>query len=325
VLEGDFVKFTHGSSICMNPFEIVQNFEEEADMLAGLVSQMATPTEKLTDFQTAGLKRILKQLWTEKAQGMSVDDIAKQLCAEADQRLKDVGEQLFPFTTKGEYGRYFNGKNNAKFVRDFTVLELEELKGRKHLQQVVLLQLIYQIQQEMYLGERNRPKIVIIDEAWDLLTEGDVAKFMEHGYRRFRKYGGAAVTITQSVNDLYRNAAGRAIVENSANMYLLGQKAEVIEGMKQDRRLPLSDGGYELLKTVHTLPGAYSEIFFITEMGSGIGRLIVDPFKRILFSTKPEDVNALKQLRRQGLSLGDAIQQLIDSRSSKPRESAYGS
>lgn len=324
VLEGDFVKFTHGSGICMNPFEIVQNFEEEADMLAGLVSQMAAPTEKLTDFQTAGLKRILKQLWTDKAQAMSVDDIAKQLCSETDQRLKDVGEQLFPFTTRGEYGRYFNGQNNAKFASDFTVLELEELKGRKHLQQVVLLQLIYQIQQEMYLGERNRPKIVIIDEAWDLLTEGDVAKFMEHGYRRFRKYGGAAVTITQSVNDLYRNAAGRAIVENSANMYLLGQKAEVIEGMKQDRRLPLSDGGYELLKTVHTLPGAYSEIFFITEMGSGIGRLIVDPFKRILFSTKPEDVNALKQLRRQGLSLGDAIQQLIDSRQSKTRELNHG-
>ncbi len=317
VLEGDFVKFTNSSGICMNPFEIVQHFEEEADMLAGLVSQMAAPTEKLTDFQTAGLKRILKNLWTAKAQSMSVDDIATTLCSEEDQRLKDVGEQLFPFTTKGEYGRYFNGKNNAKFASDFTVLELEELKGRKHLQQVVLLQLIYQIQQEMYLGERNRPKIVIIDEAWDLLTEGDVAKFMEHGYRRFRKYGGAAVTITQSVNDLYRNAAGRAIVENSANMYLLGQKAEVIEGMKQDRRLPLSDGGYELLKTVHTLPGAYSEIFFITEMGSGIGRLIVDPFKRVLFSTKPEDVQALKQLRRQGLSLGEAVQQLIESRKSK--------
>jgi conjugal transfer ATP-binding protein TraC len=324
VLEGDFVKFTHGSGICMNPFEIVQNFEEEADMLAGLVSQMAAPTEKLSDFQTAGLKRVLKNLWTEKAQAMSVDDIAAILCREDDQRLRDVGEQLFPFTSRGEYGRYFNGRNNARFSNDFTVLELEELKGRKHLQQVVLLQLIYQIQQEMYLGERNRPKIVIIDEAWDLLTEGDVAKFMEHGYRRFRKYGGAAVTITQSVNDLYRNAAGRAIVENSANMYLLGQKAEVIEGMKQDRRLPLSDGGYELLKTVHTLPGAYSEIFFLTEMGSGIGRLIVDPFKRLLFSTKPEDVQALKQLRRQGFSLGDAIQQLQSSRKAKEREVTHG-
>jgi conjugal transfer ATP-binding protein TraC len=324
VLEGDFVKFTHGSGICMNPFEIVQNFEEEADMLAGLVSQMAAPMEKLSDFQTAGLKRVLKHLWTEKAQAMAVDDIAAILCREDDQRLRDVGEQLFPFTSRGEYGRYFNGRNNARFSNDFTVLELEELKGRKHLQQVVLLQLIYQIQQEMYLGERNRPKIVIIDEAWDLLTEGDVAKFMEHGYRRFRKYGGAAVTITQSVNDLYRNAAGRAIVENSANMYLLGQKAEVIEGMKQDRRLPLSDGGYELLKTVHTLPGAYSEIFFLTEMGSGIGRLIVDPFKRLLFSTKPEDVQALKQLRRQGLSLGDAIQQLQSNRKAQEREVTHG-
>ncbi|ORP14430.1 hypothetical protein B7943_12470, partial [Vibrio cholerae] len=76
--------------------------------------------------------------------------------------------------------------------------ELEELKGRKHLQQVVLLQLIYQIQQEMYLGERDRRKIVFIDEAWDLLTQGDVGKFIETGYRRFRKYGGSAVTVTQS-------------------------------------------------------------------------------------------------------------------------------
>jgi conjugal transfer ATP-binding protein TraC len=107
-------------------------------------------------------------------------------------------------------------------------------------------------------------------------------------------------------------------------MYLLGQKAEVIEGMKQDRRLPLSEGGYELLKTVHTLPGAYSEIFFLTEMGSGIGRLIVDPFKRLLFSTKPEDVQALRQLRRQGLNLGEAIQQLLDARRPKEREAPYG-
>jgi conjugal transfer ATP-binding protein TraC len=43
-----------------------------------------------------------------------------------------------------------------------------------------------------------------------------------------------------------------------------------------------------------------------------------------LFSTKPEDVQALKQLRRQGLSLGDAIQQLQDSRKAKDREVHYG-
>ncbi len=310
-LDGDFMAFSADKPICLNPFELVRSWEEEADVVAGLVTAMAAPTEKLSDYQTAGLKRVLKSVWDSQGQSMTVDDIAKALCTEQDQRLTDVGEQLFPFTTQGEYGRFFNGENNVRFTNDFTVLELEELKGRKHLQQVVLLQLIYQIQQEMYLGERDRPKIVIIDESWDLLGMGDAATFMEHGYRRFRKYGGAAVTITQSVNDLYRTPTGRAIVENSANMYLLGQKAEAIEALKAERRLPLSEGGYSLLKTVHTLPGVYSEIFFITERGTGIGRLVVDPFKRILFSTRADEVNAIRQLRRQGLSLQEAVNTLM--------------
>ena len=200
---------------------------------------------------------------------------------------------------------------------DFTVLELEELKGRKHLQQVVLLQLIYQIQQEMYLGVRDRRKLLFIDEAWDLLTAGDVAKFVETGYRRFRKYGGAAVTITQSVNDLYANPTGRAIAENSANMLLLGQKTEAIEQIKKDCRLPLNHAGYEILKNIHTMPGRYSEIFLITEMGYGVGRLIVDPFKRLLYSTKAEDVYAIKRLTECGMSVSDAIHQILTDAGTK--------
>jgi conjugal transfer ATP-binding protein TraC len=306
-LGGEFMAFSPEQQLCLNPFDLIRSWEEEADVVAGLVTAMAAPTEKLTDFQTASLKRVLRAVWETHGAAMTVDDIAARLCAEPDRRVVDVGEQLFPFTRQGEYGRFFHGRNTVQFDGDFTVLELEELKGRKHLQQVVLLQLIYQIQQAMYLGERDRPKLVIIDESWDLLTLGDAATFMEHGYRRFRKYGGAAITITQSVNDLYRSPTGRAIVENSAHLILLGQKAEAIESLKTERRLPLSDGGYQLLKTVHTLPGLYSELFVLTERGSGIGRLVVDPVKRLLFSTRPEDVNALRTLRKQGLSLSEAI------------------
>ncbi|HCF5760994.1 TPA: ATP-binding protein, partial [Pseudomonas aeruginosa] len=208
----------------------------------------------------------------------------------------------------------FNGKNNVDFKNPFTVLELEELKGRKHLQQVVLLQLIYQIQQNMYLGQRDRRKIVIIDEAWSLLTEGDVSKFIEHGYRRFRKYGGAAITITQSVNDLYANPTGRAIAENSANTFLLGQKADAINLIKKEGRLSLSEGGFNLLKTVHTMRGQYSEIFFMTEHGSGIGRLTVDPFSLLLYSTAPDDVQAINDHRSEGLSMNESINAVLRDR-----------
>ena len=85
-------------------------------MVAGLVTAMAAPTEKLSDYQTAGLKRVLKSVWDAQGQSMTVDDIAKALCAEQDQRLTDVGEQLFPFTTQGEYGRFFNGQNNISII-----------------------------------------------------------------------------------------------------------------------------------------------------------------------------------------------------------------
>ncbi len=47
-----------------------------------------------------------------------------------------------------------------------------------------------------------------MDEAWDLLKEGEVSTFMEHAYRKFRKYGGSVVIATQSINDLYEKRCG---------------------------------------------------------------------------------------------------------------------
>lgn len=311
---GDFIEFNRDSTICLNPFPLIKDFSDEEDMIVGLLSSMAAPNQTLSDFQIACMKRILSDVWALKGRDMTVDDLAEKFILEDDQRVRDIGTQLYPFTKHGEYGRYFYGENNVSFQRNFSVLELEELKGRKHLQQVVLLQLIYQIQQDMYLGEKSQPKIVIIDEAWSLLTEGDVAKFIEHGYRRFRKYGGSAIVITQSVTDLYDSPTGRAIAENSANMYLLGQKSEAISALEKEDRLPIGPGGYSLLKTVRTEAGAYSEIFFLTDRGGGIGRLIVDKYHQLLYSTHPNDVHAISERRKAGMNVSQAIESILRDR-----------
>src|SRR5690606_21479826 len=138
------------------------------------------------------------------------------------------------------------------------------------------------IQQAVYLGDRSRMKVVIIDEAWDLLKEGEVSVFMEHAYRKFRKYGGSVLIATQSLNDLYENEVGRAIAENSASMYLLGQTEETVESVKKSGRLSLSEGGYNILKSVHTIAGVYSEIFIRSNAGVGVGRLVVSDFHKLL-------------------------------------------
>ena len=305
-----FMVFSADSDICLNPFSLVRDYNEEADILAGLVTMMAAPTEALSDFQTAGLKRVLNQVWEAEGPAMIIDSLAQALKSEEDGRLRDIGEQLYPFTTKGEYGRFFNGANNVRFDGRLVVIELEELRGRRQLQQVVLLQLIYQIQQSMHLGQRDRRKLVIIDEAWDLLTQGNVATFIEHGFRRFRKYGGAAIVVTQSVNDLYNSPSGEAISENSALKLLLGQTREAIARLEQSKRIDLGEYGYAMLKTVHTLPGRYSEIAILCDGSLGVGRLYVEPFKKVLYSTKSDEVYAVQQWQAQGLSLMEAIERV---------------
>jgi conjugal transfer ATP-binding protein TraC len=73
----------------------------------------------------------------------------------------------------------------------------------------------------------------------------------------------------------------------------------------------MSDAGAEMLKTVHTVPGAYSEVMTLCDSGAGIGRLLVDPFRRLLYSTRPSDVAAIRHLREKGFSVEQAINELL--------------
>jgi len=68
---------------------------------------------------------------------------------------------------------------------------------------------------------------------------------------------------------------------------------------------------------VSTEHGYYSEIYIHSPMGSGLGRLILDPFSMLTYSTRAEDYEAIKRLREQGVSVADAIEQLVAQRESR--------
>ena len=331
LLAGSFIDVAD-PKVGLNPFPLVQRYEThvgaggeiedgEGDVLEALVGAMAAETEPLTDFQRQSLSRVMHELWAEHGPATTIDHIAQAMTALEDQRARDIGIQLFAFTSRGSFGRYFAGANTMRLDNRLVVLELEHLKQRKHLQRVVLLQLIYQIQQAMYLGDRGRRKIVIIDEAWDLLTSGEVGKFIETGYRRFRKYNGAAVVITQSLEDLHSNPVGEAIAANSAITFQLAQKSDTLDGLHARSKIP---GGYtlKLLKSVHTAPGRYAELYLMSNRGSGIARLVVSPFLQLLYSTQAEDVSAIAALRRQGLGLVEAVDELVARRTRAKADAA---
>lgn len=322
ILGGQFISFDEEHLPHMNPFKMIRDIQEEHDSIIAILENMISPRTKLSDTQSAVLNRIFDEGWRQYGDNLSIDIIQNMLEKEGekqnDLRVKDMATQIYPYTTRGRYGNVFNGESNIDFNNRFTVLELEELNGFPDLRQVVLLQLIFQIQQQIFLSNNSsQKKIVMIDEAWDLLKQGQTATFMEHAYRKFRKYGASAIIATQSLNDLYNGTSGvgKAIAENSAFNFLLGQKSETVEQVRKAGYMDLTPGGFEILKTVHTVAGAFSEIFIKNSAGAvGIGRLIVSEFEKLMFSTRKEDTAAINEYVKHGLNYTQAIEQVLIDR-----------
>ena len=232
---------------------------------------------------------------------------------EHERDLSRLATALEPYTRHGIYSSYFEGEANIQFHKNFVVLELEELKAKKDLQAVVMQLMMYRITQEMYL-DRSKRKLVIIDEAWDLMGSGSSAGFIEAGYRRARKYGGAFGTITQSVEDYYKNEATKAAITNADWLFLLRQKPESIDRLGKEGKLHVDEWMKRQLSSVSTEHGHYSEIFVHGPMGSGVGRLILDPFSMLLYSTRAEDFQSIKTLTDQGISVVEAIDTILKQR-----------
>lgn len=322
LLGGQFIEFSETSGIRLNPFSFINDFTEDVDLLLPMFGQMISPNAPLADYEKQQLNLALHHLWEHRTDGqlLSIDQLANYLSFEVfdqdgkiDPAVRRMGVQLFPYTSKGQYGTYFEGPANIDFKSEFVVLELEELKSKPDLQKVVMLLVIYKISHEMYLT-RDRKKVVIIDEAWDLMKGGSTADFIETGYRRARKYKGSFVTGTQGVDDFYKNAASTAAFLNSDWVWMLRTKSESIQALAESKRFDLDPYKRRVLESVRTEHGLFSEIFVSCPVGYGVGRLVLDPYSLIAASSRAEDMEAVAHYTNQGMSMALAIAQVLNDR-----------
>ena len=315
-IDGEYIEFDETRVVSLNPFTHVKDIDEEMDLLAVIIAKMASPSRGFSDWEMSQTVMILKDLWNDYGAKTTVTDVAEKFTSAGeennqDRRLLDIGQQLYQFTRHGTYGKYFDGPNTLDYNNNLVVLELDNLRSKPHLQQVVMLQLIAQLQTECYLGDRSVPKVIIIDEAWELFEDPMVAKFLEGAYRRFRKYNSACVVVTQSLDDLYNSVSGAAIAKNSANVIVLRQNGEAIEGLQKSDRFKIGDYGYTMLRSLHTERGQYSDLLLRQGESWGVARFVVDRYTQLLYSTAADEVMSIKALRDQGLSTKEAIEHVI--------------
>lgn len=317
-LEGTYLEFKQESKLSINPFSNIrgdEHFKECLKLLKPLIREMAKPTEGTSDWENAAIERAIRSCWDSYKNKTTITDIAEYLKEQEDERSTDLGEMLYPYTRHGSYGHFFDGEANVDLDNDFVVLELEDLQGQQDLQSVVMMVLMFQVNQAMYMGGRERHIACIIDEAWELMGGSQAsAVFMEKGYRQARKYGCCYITCTQSIGDYHKTQAATAALENSDWIILLSQKKESIDALKQTGRISMTQGMERSLKSLKTNQDVYSECMIYGPQGYSVARLLLDKYSLALYTSKAKDFAHIESLLKQDIPIAKALEIHVQSK-----------
>jgi conjugal transfer ATP-binding protein TraC len=339
--DAQFLVFNKDIPYTLNPFAYIHEFDGKEGQGIQCLAQlktMAAPSGKITDFQNSEMLTLLTELWNQKGNRSTIDDFSAMCIGSHHESIKAIGIQLKPFCQDGYYGKFFApGKPPVNFNSRLVVVELEELKSDAHLQTVVLMSVIMSIQQAMYMSGTERQKLFLLDEAWEYLKGDDQTKarlsffasFLETAWRRFRKYNAAGGLITQSVMDGYSSDVGRAILDNSNWLLLLKQRNEAVDKLQSEEAYSGSEADYKMIKSVTTVQPnpsvtdvAFSEVFINYEGVRQVCRLYTDRRIQLLLTTRGDEKNARQKYIDRGLSLTEAVTQMVADEEARKRKSA---
>ena len=152
-----------------------------------------------------GLAEVVKTARSQK-KTPTVTMLALSLMQSKDAMLSDIAVRLMPYCAGGRYAHWFEGKASIDFASNLVVLEMEALANKPVLQNVVLLIVIMRILREIRESPRSQKKLIVIDEAWRLLS-GNSGRFIEWACRTLRKYGAGIACISQSMSDFEASSA----------------------------------------------------------------------------------------------------------------------
>jgi len=351
LLKGRYIDIGE-TELSLNPFSLVpegSDPESESermhhlDAIAALYGTMAYSHSggNATDTEANILRGAVRWAWREFGTSADVDKVYTYL-ARFTEFAKDELEEICPdesscradltrtaqtlafnlteWTSRGSYGKFFNGSATIDFFTSdaFVVLEMERIKRAKPLLRAVTLTCLNAATATLYLLDRNIPKVLLFDECGVTLVETGggafnlFAEVVEEAYRRARKFNGATVTVFQGPLDLERiGNVGPVIIGNCSFLFFLpsDQYAEAVE----KKILPLK-GAEALLSSISSAGSRYRELGIKSPYGLGVVRVVADGFLYWVCTSDAEEWARAEALAREKGSLIDALTELADRR-----------
>ncbi len=313
---GAYVRLSLNSSTRINPFDLPKVIDtEEADnalrsnlitlhgllrlMMGGAQAQMqasqsqgATIAPALSPVEEADLDAALIETYakagitndplTHNSPPPTISDLYDTLL-----HMGNTGPQLAQRLrkyTSGTFAGIFSQQSNINIENQMLVFNIRDLEDE--LRPVAMYIVLNYIWNKTKSDQKRR--MLIIDEAWQLMKYEDSANFMFSLAKRARKYNLGITTISQDVEDFMGSRMGRAIVANASLQLLLKQSASAVDVLADVFKLT----GEEKKRLTQFPIG--QGLFFAGQNHVHI-QIIASPTETDLITTNPGEVQQIQQ------------------------------
>lgn len=250
---GSYIRLSLNSATRINPFELpkVVDTKEANDALRSnlvtlhglfrlMLSSSAPVTSGdgasgfgLTPQEEADLDQALIDTYSRA--GITSDPLTHQATPPTIANLYDtllhmggtgpqLAQRLRKYTT-GTFAGIFSQQSNVEINNSMVVFNIRDLEDElRPVAMYIVLSHIWNITRS-----DQRKRMLIVDEAWQLMKYPDSANFIFSLAKRARKYKLGLTTITQDVEDFMGSKMGRAIVNNASMQLLLKQSTSTVD------------------------------------------------------------------------------------------------
>ncbi len=253
---GAYIRLSLNSSIRINPFDLPKVIDiEEADnalrsnlitlhgllrlMMGGGAAQAAAAqsggivTPALSPSEEADLDAALIETYAKA--GITNDPLTHNSTPPTIMDLYETllhmggtGPQLAQRLrkyTSGTFAGIFSQQSNVNIDNPMVVFNVRDLEDE--LRPVAMYIVLNYVWNKTKSDTKRR--VLVVDEAWQIMKYEDSANFMFSLAKRARKYNLGITTITQDVEDFMGSRLGRAIVANSSMQFLLKQSPSAVD------------------------------------------------------------------------------------------------
>jgi conjugal transfer ATP-binding protein TraC len=310
---GAYVRLSLNSSTRINPFDLPKVVDnEEADnalrsnlitlhgllrlMMGGAQAQMAgggsAMMPALAPSEEADLDAALIETYAKA--GITNDPLTHSSTPPTINDLYDTllhmggtGPQLAQRLrkyTSGTFAGIFSQQSNIDINNPLVVFNIRDLEDE--LRPVAMYIVLNYIWNKTKSDQKRR--MLVVDEAWQLMKYEDSASFLFSVAKRARKYNLGITTITQDVEDFMGSRMGRAIVSNASMQILLKQSSSAVDVLAETFKLTAEER-----KRLSQFPVGQG-LFFAGQNHVHI-QVVASPTEASLITTNPEQVQQMNQ------------------------------